>query len=62
VYGAGFMIARIPLLTDGRKNEATFYRRHGDWFGWGCLMVSALWLGRQTLLRYRHGQREAKPE
>jgi len=40
VYGAGFMTARIPLLPNGLKNEVTFYRRHGDWFGWGCVGLS----------------------
>lgn len=40
VYRPGFMLARIPLLADGRKNEATIYRLYGDWFGWGCVLVS----------------------
>jgi len=47
VYGPGFMIARIPLLAPGRKNPETFYRRHGDWFGWGCLLVSAVVVARR---------------
>lgn len=40
VYGAGVMTARIPLLAPGEKRAATFYNRHGDWFGWGCVAVS----------------------
>src|SRR6185436_12072687 len=36
VYGAGFKVVRIPLLSGGQKGEPTFYRRHGDFFGWGC--------------------------
>lgn len=37
IYGPGFMIAQIPLLAPGEKNAPTFYRLHGDWFGWGCV-------------------------
>src|SRR3989442_8430058 len=40
IYAAGFMIAKIPLLPAGQKLEPTFYHRHGDWFGWGCLGLS----------------------
>jgi apolipoprotein N-acyltransferase len=39
VYAAGFMIARIPLPPAGQKG--TFYLRHGDWFGWGCVIGAA---------------------
>lgn len=38
VYGAGFMTIEVPL----EPVEPTFYRRHGDWFGWGCAGWSAL--------------------
>lgn len=41
VYGPGIMTAQIPLLAPGEKREPTFYNRHGDWFGWGCVMVTA---------------------
>jgi apolipoprotein N-acyltransferase len=41
VYAAGFMIAKIPLLPAGQKREPTFYHRHGDWFGWSCVVLSA---------------------
>jgi apolipoprotein N-acyltransferase len=40
VYAAGFMIAKIPLVPAGQKRELTFYHRHGDWFGWGCVALS----------------------
>jgi apolipoprotein N-acyltransferase len=42
VYAAGFMVAKIPLLPAGQKRELTFYHRHGDWFGWGCVLLSAV--------------------
>ena len=45
VYAAGFMIAKIPLLATGQEREPTFYNRHGDWFGWGCMGLSLVALG-----------------
>ncbi|PYK62705.1 MAG: hypothetical protein DME21_05435, partial [Verrucomicrobia bacterium] len=42
VYAPGFMTAKIPLRPAAEKREPTFYHRHGDWFGWGCIAVSAL--------------------
>jgi len=42
VYAAGFLVAKIPLLTAGQKREPTFYHRNGDWFGWGCLVLSSI--------------------
>jgi apolipoprotein N-acyltransferase len=50
-YGAGFKLVEVPLLG-GKKREPTFYRRHGDVFGWACVTWSALAVGR-TLLRRR---------
>jgi apolipoprotein N-acyltransferase len=41
IYGPGIMTADIPLLAPGEKRELTFYNRHGDWFGWGCVTVTA---------------------
>jgi apolipoprotein N-acyltransferase len=49
-YGAGFKIVQVPLLA-GKKREPTFYRRHGDAFGWGCVAWSALIVGRAFLRR-----------
>ncbi len=40
VYGAGFLIAEIPLLTSGEKRAPTFYNQHGDWFGWSCVFAT----------------------
>jgi apolipoprotein N-acyltransferase len=42
VHGAGVMTAQIPLLASGEKREPTFYNRHGDWFGWGCVIVTSV--------------------
>jgi apolipoprotein N-acyltransferase len=46
IYGAGFMTAKIPLLAPGQNRTSTIYHRHGDWFGWGCVVFAAV-----TLLR-----------
>ncbi|MGA2749921.1 MAG: apolipoprotein N-acyltransferase [Verrucomicrobiota bacterium] len=35
IYQAGFKIAPVPLRAAGQA--PTLYRRHGDWFGWGCV-------------------------
>ena len=42
VYGEGFKVARVPLPATGSKPAPTFYRQHGDWFGWGCVAATAL--------------------
>lgn len=41
VYGAGVMFFELPL----QKHEPTFYTRHGDWFGWGCVGIAFIFLG-----------------
>jgi len=51
IYGAGFMTARIPLLGPDEKRASTFYNRHGDWFGWGCVAMVVVRLG-WRLLRF----------
>ena len=40
VYGPGFLVATIPLLAENERRAPTFYRQHGDWFGWGCVALS----------------------
>jgi apolipoprotein N-acyltransferase len=50
-YGAGYKLVQVPRLG-GKKREPTFYRRHGDVFGWSCVAWSVLVSGR-TFLRRR---------
>jgi apolipoprotein N-acyltransferase len=38
VYGAGTMTVEIPI---GERHTPTFYNRHGDWFGWSCVILAA---------------------
>jgi len=56
-YGAGFKVVKVPLLA-GAKREPTFYRKHGDVFGWGCVVWSATVVG-GTFLRRRSDERPA---
>jgi len=57
IYGAGCKTARVPTLA-GQKREPTFYRRHGDWFGWGCVGLTALqWGWRLSRSKRRNGRR-----
>jgi apolipoprotein N-acyltransferase len=53
VYGPGAMTAQIPLLPPGKKREPTFYNRHGDWFGWSCVAVMAVFLWPRVPMKFR---------
>ncbi|MEO7300951.1 MAG: apolipoprotein N-acyltransferase [Verrucomicrobiota bacterium] len=44
IYGPGFLIAEIPLLNENEKRAPTFYRQHGDWFGWSCVVIASVLL------------------
>lgn len=50
VYGAGFMSVQLPVPAAGESQPLTFYTRHGDWFGWGCVGIAAVMLGRRLKL------------
>ncbi|HTH49193.1 MAG TPA: apolipoprotein N-acyltransferase [Candidatus Limnocylindria bacterium] len=40
VYDAGFLLVNLPVPEGGRRS--TFYRDHGDVFGWLCVGLSGL--------------------
>jgi apolipoprotein N-acyltransferase len=42
IYGVGAMTFELPLPAE--KPAPTFYNRHGDWFGWGCVGITVLLL------------------
>jgi len=46
VYGAGALTVDVPLTQAGIGRAPTFYHRHGDWFGWACVVVAVLVLVR----------------
>lgn len=41
-YDAGFANWEIPFASARARGEATFYNRHGDWFGWTCVGVTVV--------------------
>ena len=47
VYGMGALTIDLPL----EKHQPTFYNRHGDWFGWGCVGFAAITLALKRLRR-----------
>jgi len=49
VYGAGAMTIELPLSP----HQATFYNRHGDWFGWSCVGAAAFFLAERIWRRRR---------
>jgi apolipoprotein N-acyltransferase len=42
VYGPGALTIDMPVTRAGAGRDPTFYHRHGDWFGWACVVVAAL--------------------
>jgi apolipoprotein N-acyltransferase len=53
IYGPGYLLAEIPLAA-GREHPVTFYTRHGDWFGWGCVGIAGIWLIRRMIQNPPH--------
>ncbi|HZF01793.1 MAG TPA: apolipoprotein N-acyltransferase [Methylomirabilota bacterium] len=47
VYGKGAMTVDLPLSSHAQ----TFYNRHGDWFGWSCVIWTAVITVRHFLRR-----------
>jgi len=50
VYGVGALTVEIPI---GDRHGPTFYHRHGDWFGWSCVILAAGFAIRKTFVRMR---------
>jgi apolipoprotein N-acyltransferase len=51
VYGAGFLTIDLPVPAE--ESRMTFYNRHGDWFGWGCVAVTAPILAARIVVQAR---------
>jgi apolipoprotein N-acyltransferase len=47
VYGIGAMTIEVPL----QQHAPTFYNRHGDRFGWGCVILALALVARQIIGR-----------
>ncbi len=50
-YAAGYKIVKLPRRRPESRPARTFYNRHGDWFGWGCVAVSLILLIHARLRR-----------
>jgi apolipoprotein N-acyltransferase len=46
-YHAGVMSVKVPLLATTEKSAPPFYNRHGDWFGWSCVGITLILIGRK---------------
>ena len=52
VYQAGYKLIDVPLASSESGYHPTYYRQHGDCFGWGCVaLVVVVGLKRSTLHR-----------
>jgi apolipoprotein N-acyltransferase len=49
VYGSGSMTFDLPLPDE--KAAPTFYNRHGDWFGWVCVIWTSLLVFKRIVFR-----------
>ncbi len=49
IYGVGAMTFELPLPDE--KPAPTFYNRHGDWFGWSCVILTAAIAARRIFAR-----------
>jgi apolipoprotein N-acyltransferase len=52
-YGFGAAVFEIPLRPTTEKSTPTFYHRHGDWFGWACVVVTLASILSGWLKRHR---------
>ena len=57
IYGPGWMTMELPVPDE--KPAPTFYNRHGDWFGWGCVTVTTALLLMKILRRKKRGAPQA---
>jgi apolipoprotein N-acyltransferase len=55
IYGPGIMTAEIPL-RGSPDNRRTFYNKHGDVFGWFCVVLTSLMLLRRILRLVRNSK------
>ena len=53
IYQAGFKMITVPLPAKEARPAPTFYRRHGDWFGWSCVLVTGVVLATRVRFRKR---------
>lgn len=42
IHGAGILHISLPMHDRAAARTTTFYTRRGDWFGWGCVALTAV--------------------
>jgi apolipoprotein N-acyltransferase len=57
VYQAGYKLIDVPLASSESGEHSTFYRQHGDFFGWGCVALVVI-SGLKRLIPHR-GEKSA---
>lgn len=60
IYQVGFKLANVPVLA-GHPRNPTFYRQHGDCFGWACVGFSFLRVGATRFARGSRVRQSAAP-
>jgi apolipoprotein N-acyltransferase len=61
IYGPGYLVSEVAIAAQPER-ELTFYTRHGDWFGWGCTGIGAIWfIGRIIQNPPRWRKRDSLP-
>jgi len=53
IYKAGYKIVTVPLQPSWPKQPPTIHHRFGDWFGWGCGLVTVAGLAWALVSRRR---------
>jgi apolipoprotein N-acyltransferase len=46
IYGQGILTVTLALRSGESRPPPTFYTRHGDWFGWGCFLITLFQLAK----------------
>jgi len=54
IYGEGFLFFELPLPSAENRPAPTFYNRHGDVFGWVCVLATLVPLAWFIGLRQRN--------
>lgn len=63
IYQPGFLSLRLPLRSLDNPRLPTFYRQHGDVFGWGCVAwVGLMFGGRWASQRSARGTSSRRQE
>ncbi|MCS7336715.1 MAG: apolipoprotein N-acyltransferase [Verrucomicrobiae bacterium] len=60
IYGSGIMQVALPLTKRTGHSVITFYRKHGDLFGWACAAAAVWTIGFVILKQSNRGSQSAR--